>query len=166
MLNHRYSVCDQYNINRESGIFGKHINEVLHNIRCDIADSLRWEAVPVENDESNYAEKWVQQCKPWEAHREKEYKHVYYPTRGVLDGMTKCTLGQVFGHYSFAQCLLVLGHHSNFVNVFMEESGRQYRLQQELLNAPYTKSIKEHEVDLEDEAGILRNQLCVCTCMG
>ena len=74
------------------------------------------------------------------------------PPRGVLDGITRSTLGHVFGHYSFAQCLLVLGaHHVNIVQVFKEEVERQYLSQQELQGAPYRESLKRLRWNLQDK---------------
>ena len=76
----------------------------------------------------------------------------------MLDGITRSTLGNVFGHYSFAQCLLVLGaHHVNIVQVFKEEVERQYLSQQELQVAPYRESVKRMREDLQDRVCRLRH---------
>lgn len=104
--------------------------------------------------------KWVQQWKPWEAHRTREPAHeAAYPPRGVVEGVAKATLGQLFGHYSFAQCLLMLGSRRMLVEVFMEEADRQWQSQQELVAAPMRQSAKEWREDLQRQIGILRRDM-------
>ena len=169
MLGHRYKVCRHYKIDPERGYLGKYITEVWAT-SAKISPALcvgKTCHTTIVNDldvlqhgESNYTAKWVQLCKPWEAHREQDYKHVgRTPPRGVLDGITRSTLGPVFGHYSFAQCLLVLGaHHVNIVQVFKEEVERQYLSQQELQVAPYRESLKRVREDLQDRVCRLRHK--------
>jgi hypothetical protein len=159
LLNHRYKVCQAHGIDPDEGNLGMLINEVLTRIREDIADTLRWEHVPDENDEDSYTAKWVQQCKPWEPQRERNYQHSWYPSRDVLDGMTKSTLGQVFGHYSFAQCLLALGPRKDLKHQFELEVQRQHVSQAMLKKGPQTQILRVMTDFLGKKVELLEQQL-------